>query len=213
MIEILMEETNGKWFGVGYFGEGIVATAVGTSRRQTLQWLMRSLPGTVKSEVVEEGSEFARSTIVMLQEIESGNEKNKRLSIAADYVPEPLSTVLKTAAAIPIGYVTSYGDIAKAAAAEPRAVGRIMARNPLYPIVPCHRVVGADLSLVGYRGSRKPEELRAKLARLSQEVRGWTEEKAVPIDGRELRVYPVEWAVKRAGELLADCSRQRTLFE
>jgi AraC family transcriptional regulator of adaptative response/methylated-DNA-[protein]-cysteine methyltransferase len=55
--------------------------------------------------------------------------------------------------AIPYGNVRTYGQIAgdlglpKAA----RAVGRACATNPTSVIIPCHRAVGGDGSLVGYR--------------------------------------------------------------
>ncbi len=53
---------------------------------------------------------------------------------------------------IPYGETRSYGQIA-AAIGHPkasRAVGMANNRNPLLIVVPCHRVVGADGSLVGY---------------------------------------------------------------
>lgn len=53
---------------------------------------------------------------------------------------------------IPYGETRSYGQIA-AAIGNPkasRAVGMANNRNPLLIVVPCHRVVGADGSLVGY---------------------------------------------------------------
>jgi len=62
--------------------------------------------------------------------------------------------VLQQARAIPRGSVSSYGDLA-AAAGNPRAaraVGTIMAKNPFPWVVPCHRVVRADLSLGGFGG-------------------------------------------------------------
>jgi O-6-methylguanine DNA methyltransferase len=124
-----------------------------------------------------------------------------------------LAGVLKVAAAIPLGYVTSYGNIAKASNADARDVGQVMATNPLYPIVPCHRVVGADLSLVGYFGSKAPEALRAKLDRLSKEARGFKAEQDVLVEGRPLRVYPVEWAIDRAQKRGRADDRQRSLFE
>ncbi|MBN2369214.1 MAG: MGMT family protein [Vicinamibacteria bacterium] len=212
MVKIHVHETNGKWYGLGYSGDEVAATAVGSSRQETLRRLARSLPDCVNHEIVEDVTEFARRMIVMLVEIESGNEQDKRFSIASDHVPETSARVLKTAAAIPVGYVTSYSEIARAANTAPRFVGRVMAANPLYPIVPCHRVVGADFSLVGYRGGKKPSELRAKLARLRSEARGRTEGITVQVEGREFKVFPVECAVRRAGERIADSSRQRTLF-
>lgn len=53
---------------------------------------------------------------------------------------------------IPYGETRNYGQIA-AAIGNPkasRAVGMANNRNPLLIVVPCHRVVGADGSLVGY---------------------------------------------------------------
>lgn len=54
--------------------------------------------------------------------------------------------------AIPYGHTRSYGQIA-AAVGNPnasRAVGMANNKNPLMIFVPCHRVVGANGSLVGY---------------------------------------------------------------
>lgn len=56
--------------------------------------------------------------------------------------------------AIPRGGTMSYGQVA-AAAGRPgaaRAVGRVMATNPLPPFIPCHRVLAADGRLGGYGG-------------------------------------------------------------
>lgn len=55
---------------------------------------------------------------------------------------------------IPFGSTLAYGALA-ARLGRPgaaRAVGRANAANPLWVIVPCHRVVGADGALVGYAG-------------------------------------------------------------
>lgn len=55
---------------------------------------------------------------------------------------------------IPYGETVSYREIA-AAVGNPkacRAVGMANNRNPISIIVPCHRVIGADGSLVGYGG-------------------------------------------------------------
>ena len=56
--------------------------------------------------------------------------------------------------AIPPGHTTSYGAIAKAVGSPDaaRAVGAANGANPIAIIVPCHRVIGASGSLVGYGG-------------------------------------------------------------
>ena len=60
---------------------------------------------------------------------------------------------------IPYGEVTTYGAIAKKAAAQMRketmscqAVGGAIGHNPISIIIPCHRVIGANGSLTGYAG-------------------------------------------------------------
>ena len=55
---------------------------------------------------------------------------------------------------IPYGQTRSYSDIARALGAPKavRAVGAANGRNPIAIIVPCHRVIGAGGSLVGYGG-------------------------------------------------------------
>ena len=56
--------------------------------------------------------------------------------------------------AIPYGQTTTYGTLA-AELGDPRkvrAVGLANGRNPISIVVPCHRVIGADGSLVGYGG-------------------------------------------------------------
>ena len=55
---------------------------------------------------------------------------------------------------IPYGETRSYGHVAKAVG-EPggaQAVGAANGRNPLAVVVPCHRVIGADGTLVGFGG-------------------------------------------------------------
>lgn len=56
---------------------------------------------------------------------------------------------------LPRGATTTYGDIAAGlglSAGHARAVGRAVGANPLWVIVPCHRVIGQDGSLTGYAG-------------------------------------------------------------
>lgn len=60
---------------------------------------------------------------------------------------------------IPYGETMTYGDIAKQVAREfgidkmsAQAVGGAVSRNPISIIVPCHRVLGANLNITGYAG-------------------------------------------------------------
>lgn len=60
---------------------------------------------------------------------------------------------------IPYGEVTTYGELARKAAAlmgkrsmSAQAVGGAVGHNPISIIIPCHRVIGTDGSLTGYAG-------------------------------------------------------------
>lgn len=60
---------------------------------------------------------------------------------------------------IPYGEVTSYGEVAKKAAAKlgrqrmsAQAVGGAVGHNPISILIPCHRVVGSNGNLTGYAG-------------------------------------------------------------
>ena len=103
-------------------------------------------------------------------------------------MPAYTKKVLKATSAIPLGYVTSYGAIAKAVGGGPRAVGNIMASNPFAPIVPCHRVVKSDFTLGGYGVG-----LKVKVAIVEKERNeGFLISKEIEVNGGQLTVFPVE---------------------
>ncbi len=69
-------------------------------------------------------------------------------------VPDFQRRVLRELVRVPYGETSTYGALA-ARLGNPRAaraVGGALNRNPVPIVVPCHRVVGASGSLVGYAG-------------------------------------------------------------
>ena len=219
MISVWVEKAGGSWFGVAHHGGRLVATATGTDRKDASEAVRGCLPRDREYQMVTEGSEYARSVVRLLARLEAGTEEAPFFELCPDCVGEPLASVLHAASAIPRGYVASYGGIAAAAGTEARVVGHVMATNPLYPIVPCHRVVGSDLSLVGYTGSQSAAALRAKLDRLRAEARGFVEEKVIGAAGGAaarprggLRVYPVERVIAKAAREGLDAGVQLPLW-
>ena len=73
--------------------------------------------------------------------------------------------VLRATARIPYGETRSYGEVAARAgnARAFRAAGTALGRNPLPPIVPCHRVIHAGGSIGNYGGG---PEMKQALLRL-----------------------------------------------
>lgn len=71
---------------------------------------------------------------------------------------------------IPYGETGTYGEIARALdqPGASRAVGAATAANPIPIVIPCHRVVGSDGTLVGFGGG-----LKNKALLLAMERRYW----------------------------------------
>lgn len=84
----------------------------------------------------------------------------------------PMGTPFQTAVwqallSIPYGETRSYKDIA-AAIGKPaacRAVGMACSRNPIWIIIPCHRVLGSSRALTGYAGGLDMKQFLLELER------------------------------------------------
>lgn len=70
--------------------------------------------------------------------------------VVTDYQERVLNEVRD----IPYGKILTYGDLAKSIEniGHTRSVARVNAKNPIPIIIPCHRVIGLNGSLVGYVG-------------------------------------------------------------
>ena len=68
--------------------------------------------------------------------------------------PEFTRAVWDATRQIPRGETRSYGDLAVAVGRPrgARAVGQVMASNPVAVLIPCHRVIASDRGLGGYGG-------------------------------------------------------------
>lgn len=78
-------------------------------------------------------------------------------------------TVWDALLTIPFGKTRSYGDIA-AAIGKPgasRAVGMACGRNPVWIVIPCHRVVGAGQKLTGYAGGLDMKQMLLSMEKSS----------------------------------------------
>jgi methylated-DNA-[protein]-cysteine S-methyltransferase len=104
-----------------------------------------------------------------LDEYFEGRRQEFDIDLDLRLAAKPFSRrVLERLARVPYGEVTTYGALAAQAGAPraARAVGTVMNRNPIPIVLPCHRVVGASGSLVGYGGGlvRKEALLRLESA-------------------------------------------------
>jgi methylated-DNA-[protein]-cysteine S-methyltransferase len=192
MIEIYTRNIDEVWFGVACTQQQIVASSFGLSQQKILKELLGIVPFNVPFQVFHKPSGFAKDVLTSLKSIYDGKNVYTHYQLALGHLPAYTQKVLKAVAKIPVGYLASYGSVAKAVGGGPRAVGNIMASNPFAPFVPCHRVVKADFTLGGYGGG-----LKVKLELLNREKRGFSDPKEIEANGGKLLVFPVEYVLKK----------------
>ena len=63
--------------------------------------------------------------------------------------------VWKLLSEVPYGHTMTYGQLARRTGIpnlSPQAVGNALNHNPIAILIPCHRIIGKDGSLIGYAG-------------------------------------------------------------
>jgi methylated-DNA-[protein]-cysteine S-methyltransferase len=127
-------------------------------------WAEKRFPGNPLVEDREKLNPYAAE----LKEYFNG--KRKIFTVPFDYHGTEFQvTVWNALCEIPFGETRVYSDIAhqinKPAAV--RAVGAAIGANPVLISVPCHRVIGKNGSLTGYRGGL---EMKTQLLDLERKV-------------------------------------------
>ncbi|MEW4922448.1 methylated-DNA--[protein]-cysteine S-methyltransferase [Algibacter sp. 2305UL17-15] len=91
--------------------------------------------------------------VIQLNEYFEGSRKQFDLKLNAQGT-DFQKKVWKQLAQIPYGKTTSYLELSKQLGDVKaiRAVANANGKNPLWIIVPCHRIIGSDGSLTGYAG-------------------------------------------------------------
>lgn len=198
MISLYMENVEGVWFGIACDREKIFATTFASDEKRVLQGLLKSIPFNVPFQYSEKTSVFAKRVIGLMKNIYDGKGDSDNFSLVTENLSDYARRVIEVVSLIPVGFVASYGSVARAAGGSPRAVGRVMASNPFPLVVPCHRVVCSDFTLGGYGGGY--DNVPVKLGILKRESRGYASEREVSVGGGKLLVFPAERVLKRVGE-------------
>lgn len=187
MIQVYHTKLDGIWYGAAVKDEKVIATYFSVEEPR-LDYILRSLPYDVPFQVLEEPDQLLADVLGALEEINNGKDKGPyKFKIDLGQLSDYARRVLDCNCRVPVGYVTSYGAVAKVAGGSPRSVGQIEASNPVPLLIPCHRVVRSDLSLGGYGGGKK-----VKLEILQKEERGYEEPKKLEVGNKKLAVFPVE---------------------
>ncbi|MCL6602986.1 MAG: methylated-DNA--[protein]-cysteine S-methyltransferase [Paenibacillus sp.] len=125
-------------------------------------WVQARFPGcTLEQEDVKLQS-FAEELVEYFQGV------RKSFSLPFDLRGTPFQlAVWKALSEIPYGQTWSYSDVAThiQKPASVRAVGTAIGANPILITVPCHRVIGKNGALTGYRGGL---DMKVQLLNLEQ---------------------------------------------
>ena len=192
MIQVYHTKLNGVWYGAAVQDEKVFATCFSTEEPD-LRCLLRKLPQDIPFQVVKEPNQFLANVLEALEEVFNGKDKESyAFKINMDHLSSYTRKVLNCTCLVPVGYVTSYGAIAKVVGGSARSVGRVEASNPFPLLIPCHRVVRSDLSIGGYGYGEQ-----VKMEILQREERGYEESMELKVEERELSLFPAEWIKKR----------------
>lgn len=109
-------------------------------------------PLTPSPQWIERPEAFV-ADVTQLREYFAGARRRFDMPIEARGTPFQ-QRVWRALLDIPYGETVSYGDLARRLGDSKavRAVGLANGANPISIVVPCHRVIGANGSLVGYGG-------------------------------------------------------------
>ena len=198
MIQVYHTKLGDVWYGAAVQDTQIVATCFSAAKQDLNRRLLSKLPRNVQFQVLERPTQLLTDVLGALEEIFNGKDRGAYgFKTAMDRLSGYARKTLKCTSLVPVGYVTSYGAIAKAAGGSARAVGRVEASNPFPLLIPCHRVVRSDLSIGGYGYG---EQIKREI--LGREGRGYEESTSLKTDDGELALFPVEWVKRKQGELL-----------
>lgn len=102
------------------------------------------------------------------QHLEGEGDSFIDIPLAINHVSQFTREIYELTRRIPPGQIMSYSALATLAGRDgaARAVGQVMAKNPIPLIIPCHRVLAADGSLHGFSA---PGDISTKLRLLTIE--------------------------------------------
>jgi O-6-methylguanine DNA methyltransferase len=188
VIDVCYQKINNVWYGAAVQDNQVCATDFPLEKPE-LRRLQRKLPHNIPFQVTEEPNQFQTKVLGALEEIFNGKDhESYGFKIALDHLSGYTRKVLNCTSMVPVGYVTTYGALAKAAGGIARSVGRVEASNPVPLLIPCHRVVCSDLSIGGYGYGEQ-----VKMGILQREERGYEESTELEVDEKKLVLFPAKW--------------------
>lgn len=136
---------------------GVIGVLGGPAGVRSSGWRLEPAGASIEPD------ETIQQVIGQLREYFAGQRKD--FDVELDLPPMEPNTVavLNAMKTIAYGETVTYAELARRSGTglPPRAIGSMMAANPVPLIIPCHRVVAAD-GLGGYSGGEPGQELTTK---------------------------------------------------
>ncbi|MCL2359392.1 MAG: methylated-DNA--[protein]-cysteine S-methyltransferase [Candidatus Bathyarchaeota archaeon] len=193
MIKVYVKYAEGVCFTATLRDKEILRVTLGIDQERAIDTIRSSVTKKEDLEVYMQSSKQVSSLFGALKELYDGKDTTYCFLLADTHLPSYSQRVLSAVSAIPKGYITSYGAVAKAVGGGARAVGNVMAANPFPLIIPCHRVVKSDWGLGGYGAGG----LGVKLELLKREQQNYSEPKEIKTNPGVLKVFPTEIVLKK----------------
>ena len=147
-ITYAMRDTSLGLLIVGTTPKGICALHFADNVEEGLANLAKRYPG---AQLVPDTGALAKTFETIIAYIDAPKQNlDLPLDIAGTLFQQKVWQALR---AVKPGQTATYGEIAKAIGAPKamRAVGTACGANPVSLVIPCHRILGKDGSLTGYR--------------------------------------------------------------
>ncbi len=192
MLHIYHQKIGNMWYAAAVQNDRVFATAFSPKEQEVLRHLLENLPHNVPFAVEKKPNQLLTDILKALRMIFDGKGSTSHgFKIAMSHLPNYTRRALKCTSLIPVGFLTTYGSIAKVAGGSPRSAGSAEASNPLPLLIPCHRVVRSDFSIGGYGLGE-----RVKLEILQREDRGYEETRKMKVEDKELSLFPISYLRK-----------------
>jgi methylated-DNA-[protein]-cysteine S-methyltransferase len=158
--------THEKWtFYLAATDSGLCCITLPNETFETLElWARKYIPRAILVNDEDMLAPYHRQ----LKEYFNGTRKEFAIPLDLNGTPFQLQ-VWQALQEIPYGVTKSYGELAITidCPRAVRAVGTANGANPVPIVIPCHRVIGKNGTLTGYRGGL---DIKAELLRLEQGI-------------------------------------------
>ena len=161
-------KTRWGWFGLLGCEKGLVRTCLPVAFKEAAQkCLLSGIQGAVPEKKAYKSLEKDILAYYKGQKIDFA-----KVLVCLDDMTEFQQKILAILRTVKYGNIVSYSELARKAGnpKAARAIGTVMAKNPLPLIIPCHRVIKADGSL-GYFSAAGGVDTKQRMLDLEKQAK------------------------------------------